>query len=696
MNTVSNIRPDLRSLKCPALLRPLQAWVMWRFEQDPDDPKGKPRKVPYYASGARRVGRQGTAEDRIQLVTFDAAVSAAARKGMEGVGLCPLEGMDIIALDFDDCLENGELVDEVEKITVGTYAEFSPSGNGIRVFFKGDARLGNRKSHKRKGWPYGFETFSTKGFVTFTGNVTPVTELCETEDVVAELTPQVLALYEQRFGAKDRGPVQPANYDTPPVGLSRSQIGRCMAVLDPGMGYDEWIEVGMALHHETRGEGFDIWDEWSSTWPDYPGTEALRSHWDSMGHRSSGRVVTARSLVKKANDLGERILLAMASAEDFDEIADEDPEEAPGADTGDFDVIEAPAPKVKKQRFELVSVADFLQRPLPKWMIKGLLPQAQLAVLFGEPGSGKSFIALELAMCLALGVPWRGLKVRRSRTVYIVAEGAGAFGLRLKAFCQVHGIDPRELDGWLMLIAGAPNLMEKDDVLDVSKRIREWSGKDGVGAVFVDTFARTTPGANENSGEDMGKALFHCDGIHRATGGMVILVHHAGKDASKGARGHSSIKAAADAELEISKTHGVRHLRVTKSKDGDDNQSWPFDLDVVQVGVDEDGDPVTSCVVREMDASAAQQARQHRRKYGDKEQLVVDAFEELLEDSGEASAPLVDVVEKALEQLVARSDPLTSKQKSNARTNLRRALEGLCTDDAAPFQLDDEGRVHPC
>mgnify|MGYP003346413027 CR=1 FL=1 len=107
--------------------------------------------------------------------------------------------------------------------------------------------------------------------------------------------------------------------------------------------------------------------------------------------------------------------------------------------------------------------------------------------------------------------------------------------------------------------------------------------------VIVDTWAQTTPGANENSGEDMGKALAHCKGIHRATGAMVMLVHHSGKDASRGARGWSGLRAAADVELEVVRADEARSLTVTKLKDGEDGAEFAFRLESVVLGLDEDG-----------------------------------------------------------------------------------------------------------
>ena len=172
MTNVARITPHLRNVEAPAAIRDLPAWVIWRFEDNPGG--GKPRKVPYYASGGKRHGEQGGPADTANLVTFDAAKAAAVRRGFDGVGFATLTQFGICALDFDNCINDGQIHPDVESLLVDTYAEFSPSGQGVRVFLKGD--LGNGKA--LRGGDYGMECFSSRGFVTFTGNTLELTERC--------------------------------------------------------------------------------------------------------------------------------------------------------------------------------------------------------------------------------------------------------------------------------------------------------------------------------------------------------------------------------------------------------------------------------------------------------------------------------------------------------------------------------------
>jgi hypothetical protein len=670
----TTMKPQVDSLRCPAPLANLPAWVLWRYEYV--EGEEKPRKVPYWANGERRHGRHGRPDDRAKLVTFEAAKNAAARRNMDGVGFCPLEDWGIVALDFDDCMRQGQLMQAVESLCAGTYAEYSPSGNGVRAFFRGN--LGNRKSHQRKGWPFGFETFSTRGFVTFTGNLLEVTDLCETQDTVADLTPLVRTLYEERFGDRPSETNTEITSTRSPLGLTECQLAHCLEVLDPGLPYDEWIRVGMALHHETSGAGFELWNTWSSDWPSYPGEDSLKSHWNSFGN--SRRVVTANWLVHQANAEGAHIDLTTLQVADFEALADASQDDDDGLPSLDA----AGAAPRKASRFLPVPWESFANGPQPEWVIKDVIPRADLIVIYGAPAAGKSFAALDMAMCIARGVPWRGKRVKQGRVVYIAAEGAGGFRKRLRAYRLHH-----DLKGPLpfLVIQAAPNLMLKEDALELARSILAAGGAD---FIVIDTLAQVTPGANENAGEDMGVLLAHCKGISVACrGAPVALIHHAGKDAAKGARGHSSILAAADTMLRVERRAAGRLIEVEKQKDGEDGISFAFDLEIVRIGEDDDRDPITSCVVRELQALPAQQVRAARRKLGTNEQVIVKAFTVVCESSGDTSADVTEVMDKALDL----SPPDQPGRAYVRRQHLKRALEKLCDDESTGYRLED-GRLY--
>lgn len=636
----------------PAALRDLPGWLIWKFERG----EKKPRKVPYYVAGGRRKGTQGSPEDRRQLVTFNEARTAAERRGFDGVGLAILPEFGVVALDFDECIVDGGVHPEVEKLVACTYAEYSPSGKGVRAFMRGD--LGN---HKDNGAPFGFETFSSTGFVTFTGNHLDITEFLGTDDIIADVTEDVRALALARFGrvAKDDAAADPLMAYEPRLGLSPALIAAALDVLDPDMEHDAWLHVGMGLHHETEGEGFDYWNDWSAKGSKYPNEEELRHRWETFGS-NPGRPVTARYLVKLANEHGAGIALDIASADDFEAVA-------------------RATPNGENLRFRLVPAWEFAQGKPPGWIIKGVIPRAELVVLFGESGSGKSFLALDMAAAIARGVEWRGKRTKGGRVVYIAAEGGGGFRSRLQAYEQHHGVDLKTMP--LQVIHAAPNFLQKADALDIAKTILTIGKAD---VVIVDTFAQVIPGANENAAEDIGKALTHCRGIHRATGAVVLLVHHAGKDPSKGARGWSGIRAAADAEIEVLRLPMGRMVRISKQKDGVDGLEWGFDLHIVPIGMDEDGDVIDSCVIREAEIPAGGRI-DPKKRVGPWEKLVLDVVGEIA--LGQNSGIEVDQV---LAEVVRRGPAAEEGKRDTRKQRARRALLTLCEGDEAPFFLEND------
>jgi hypothetical protein len=187
----------------------------------------------------------------------------------------------------------------------------------------------------------------------------------------------------------------------------------------------------------------------------------------------------------------------------------------------------------------------------------------------------------------------------------------------------------------------------------------------------------------------MGKALAHCKGIHRATGAVVVLVHHAGKDPTKGARGWSGLRAAADAELEVVRAPNGRLLRLSKQKDGEDSLEWGFDLEQVRIGVDEDLEAITSCVVIETAVPAVGGVA--GRKLGVVEAVVNTVIQEfaLAQTEGIEVGP---VIAESVKRMEAPADG----KRDTRRMRVRKALDSLCNGDDAPYWLGDDGCIAIC
>lgn len=242
-------------------------------------------------------------------------------------------------------------------------------------------------------------------------------------------------------------------------------------------------------------------------------------------------------------------------------------------------------------RYKMKSAVDVLRSEPIKWRIKGVIPERGIAAIYGPSGSGKSFLVVDMAINIAKGADWFGYRAKPCPVVYVCLEGEAGLSVRLAAY-RIKGSIPKTIE----FIDQPVNLLDTKDLRDLVTAIK--ANQMGEGIVIVDTLNRAAPGADENSSAEMGQIINSCKLIQQGVGGLVLLVHHSGKDATKGMRGHSSLHAALDAAIEVKRSGDDREWSVAKAKDGADGKAHPFMLEVVNMGEDDDGDPITSCVVR--------------------------------------------------------------------------------------------------
>ena len=684
MANVQRITPEVRDIHVPAPLRDLPLFLCWRLEPRYDgDPK--PLKVPYYPLGNKRAGRQGAPEDRSQLTTFAVARDQAAKRGMTGIGIALLEGYDLVAIDVDNCVTDGKLPSEILHAIGSTYAEYSPSGRGIRAIMRGN--IGNHKA-PTTDTDYGFEVFSTTGFCTLTGNALDHIDILDLEDTVGNVSPEIKTICERRFGSSTAKVSDPDDFMAgrePKIGLSVSQMEDLLSVLDADMQREDWVRVGMALHHECDGDdsGFYLWDDWSQNGEKYPSEEALRTQWESFERRKGAghRQVTMATVLKMAKEAGASPTPRPTLAATVDDLRTAMSAVAATPALGMF------TPEDYTGRFPITSLAVSIMMEPGGWLIKNVLPDAGLIVLYGASGSGKTFVAIDLAYAIAMGVQWRGNRVKKGRVLIIAAEGGKGMSKRLKAYLKHHKIDPKDVDIGLLTVP--PNFLLSADVTELAAAV---SASGGADVIIVDTMAQVTPGANENSSEDVGLALANARALETATGATIIMVDHSGKDASKGVRGWSGKRAAADAELEVLKyENGTRELRITKMKDGDDGLKWGFRLEMVVVGTDADGDAITSCVAVEADLPVpmVQEIGPKAQRFGPKERHVLEIIES--EYEGVERVPLTELFDKCLAAMTKPEAP----KRDLRRRDLERAIQSLAKRKDPPIEIKN-GHVIFC
>jgi len=243
----------------------------------------------------------------------------------------------------------------------------------------------------------------------------------------------------------------------------------------------------------------------------------------------------------------------------------------------------------------LMTADQIRQLPAMPYIVRSVFPAQGLAAIYGEPGAGKSFLALHLAHAIAIGTAdWFGFRVRQRPVIYVALEGVGGIGKRTTAM-ELHSkqLCPDQLRFWCRDI----HLLTGDGIDLLASEIVAAVGKGAV--VIVDTLNQASPGADENTSHDMGKIIANSKRLAGAVGGLAILVHHAGKNRAQGLRGHSSLHAAMDVVLEIATVEGKHKTwSITKAKDDSSEAKRDFDLIPYTVGQDEFGDPITSCAVQ--------------------------------------------------------------------------------------------------
>jgi hypothetical protein len=242
-----------------------------------------------------------------------------------------------------------------------------------------------------------------------------------------------------------------------------------------------------------------------------------------------------------------------------------------------------------------------------EWLVKNVITRRELTMIAGASGSGKSFLAIDIAMAISRGVPWFGNRALKGGVVYNAGEGGRGVKKRLRAYRAEHGLSPADPLPFVLLPATIDLYSGGDAAADaLIAEVRHWASTFDcpLELIVIDTFSTATPGADENSAKDVGPILDRCARIGAACNSSVMLVHHMNSGGLK-PRGHTSILANIDSVLKVEKLEemdidkrAIREIEIAKEKDGEAGKKWRFVLPAVEIGRDDEGDPITSCVVR--------------------------------------------------------------------------------------------------
>jgi hypothetical protein len=387
-------------------------------------------------------------------------------------------------------------------------------------------------------------------------------------------------------------------------------------------------------------------------------------------------------LMMEGDDAYEWVYHAKGTRKELAEMARQAPvitEQAEPAQQQQPDPSEAynPTPQLLN-----IEAWDTIKDEPVNWIIENVLPDKGFAALYGPPGSYKSFIALDIAEAIATGRQWMGNQVTNPGAVlYIAGEGHGGIGARIKA-CKINhqtqdGAEIYVIRYQLNLRSSADDfnlLMESIDALIERTGIE-------LRLVQIDTLARAFGGGNENDSQDMGAFIHNAGRLQRKLDCALMVLHHSGKDATKGLRGHSSLLGAVDTQLELQKlvtddykegVAGQGILTISKQKDGQDNLKFGFEMVNIDInkgaseglGLDEN----ISLAVREQQENIDQQHKPikkppSRKGAGPNQTVAMDALHKAIKEFGEMQ--VVDGKRNKCINLGRWEDACTAKSMTN-------------------------------
>lgn len=282
----------------------------------------------------------------------------------------------------------------------------------------------------------------------------------------------------------------------------------------------------------------------------------------------------------------------------------------------------------KEKEFRLYRASDFPDLPEMRWLVEDVFPEQGLLCVYGPSGVGKSFLCLDLAAAVAEGVEWFGHPTQQSGVVYVALEGQAGLRLRVKAWEAHHG---RPFPPGVRFVFDDFVINELQEPRQLGHKILHGNGSGDYcdpGLVIIDTLNRAAPGSDENSSADMNGIIAGATILKMATDASVLLIHHPGKDATRGLRGHSSLHAALDTIVEVDEDGEVIRWRLVKSKDGENCLSHGFKLKTIECGVNSSGKPRKSCVVESVEGYVS--TKPESRPIGANQQKILDAAREVL------------------------------------------------------------------
>ena len=497
-------------------------------------------------------------DSRWQTRDYDSAAVVAAAEGRHNVGVrIP---RDLLVVDVDPRNGGGEsfarLIEDAH-LDLSVYPIVRTGGGGLHVYMRLPDGFEAVQSHEQ----YPGIDFKTSGQVVAPGSIHPQTgkpyvgENMELLPLEVPANEAMLALLKRRArsSAGDGGAHRAGE-------LTPDMLAANLALLDAndfGAGqHDTWLELMMACHHATDGAGREEFIEWSTQAAGYGDhAENIGRRWDSLRAGEGG--VTVATLFKRVIDSGGTPVDRDQPENDFEPVA-----------------MDSSSSEKAEERWPFLTLEELRALPPPRWLVEGLIQEQTIAAIYGAPEAGKSFLAIDLIMSVASGRPWHGRAVTQGPVLYIAAEGALGLNRRIQAWKIDRGVG----DAPFRLMRSSLNLTSPKEAAAFCQAMAKLGP---LSMVVIDTLNQTAAGADENSAQDMGRYIDAMKRMRDASGASVVVIHHSGKDASKGMRGSTALLGAMDTTVEVVRPDEdgmAMHVRVRKQKDAEKEKPIHFEM----------------------------------------------------------------------------------------------------------------------
>lgn len=517
-------------------------------------------KTPYQCNG-----RKASPTDPSTWTDFNTACTYAKQHHFNiGYVLSANDPFTCIDLDIkaDTTQEQRDRASSIIK-TFNSYTEYSQSGKGFHIWVYGNIGKGCRRDN--------VEIYSQERFIICTGNTLKSEPIKYKKDILDNIVSQL---------HDDKGQFEPLP-DQPQIESDESIIERAWNAGNKEKFQALWnAELDTDLQVIGRDHSQDDLSLIQMLAFYTNNNEQLIRLWhlSNLGQREKAKINSyIESTIRKARQFQ----------------AHDEYEAQIGKKIADNLLARYNSQKpISTNKFVPTNLSDVMNRPPMEWFVQGVLPKKGLATIYGLPATGKSFLMLDLLFAICKGEEWFGMKTKQSKVAYINLEDIHGMGNRLRAYQARKGSIP--IHDFLNYEISL-NFKEKDHVDELINSIKEYAPNCGL--VCIDTLAQSANGIDENSSTDMGMVIGKLKKLSSELNCLVLIVHHSGKIQGSGMRGHSSLLGAVDCAIEISSNGSTKKWNIAKSKNGANDIERQFHLEPIPLGMDEDGNPISSAVV---------------------------------------------------------------------------------------------------